>query len=56
MVTSLAGGLVDDVDVCSENDRNRNTRSDDERHQNDTGIEDAVQTPKYPKEHGMKIH
>lgn len=56
MVTSLAGGPVDGVDVCGENHRNVNTRSNDKRHHNDARFEDAVQTPKSPKEHGMKIY
>jgi len=54
MVTALADGLADGA-VGSENDGNGNTRSDER--QNDERIEDAVQTPKDPAEHGMNtIH
>lgn len=54
MVTALADGPADGA-VGSENDGNGNTRSDE--HQNDERIEDAVQTPKDPAEHGMNtIH
>lgn len=49
MVTALADGPADGA-VGSENDGNGNTRSDE--HQNDERIEDAVQTPKDPAEHG----
>jgi len=53
MVTALAGGPADGA-VGSENDGNGNTRSDER--QNDERIEDAVQTPKDPAEHGMNTN
>lgn len=54
MVTALADGPADGA-VGSENDGNGNTRSDER--QNDERIEDAVQKPKDPAEHGMNtIH
>lgn len=51
MVTALDNGPVDGA-AGSENDGDGNSRSD-ERH-DDTRIEDAIQTPKSPAEHGMK--
>lgn len=50
MVTAQADGPADGA-VGSENDGNGNTRSGER--QNDAQIEDAVQTPKNPAEHGM---
>lgn len=51
MVTALDNGSADGA-AGSENYGDGNSRSD-ERH-DDTRIEDAVQTPKSPTEHGMK--
>lgn len=53
MVSALANGPAADGAVGSENDGNGNNTRSDER-QNDARIEDAVQTPKNPKDHGMK--
>lgn len=52
MVTALADGPADGAAGSENDDGNGNTRSC-ERH-DAARIEDAVQTPKNPAEHGMK--